>query len=140
MKKANSTTKAEKAKEAQKEAKKSQKSKLEIESHNFVKSKEKAKLSDRDYSIGIQTLESLKNMLRKVTKERLSSSDADVSHDLLNELQDQNNSDMIMRYLTDSKHHKLPITFKKKLDQGLMMISRMQTKSQQEDEELDKEF
>lgn len=69
-------------------------------------------------------------MLIEVTKRNLSTSDLTLGIELLNDLNDKQNSEILVKYLSDSKVIKLPDVFQRKLDHGLLMISRMKTQSQ----------
>lgn len=82
------------------------------------------------YNYGIQTLHNLKAMLLEVTKRNLSTSDLTLGIELLNDLNDKQNSEIFVKYLSDSKVINLPDDFQRKLDHGLLMISRMKTQSQ----------
>jgi hypothetical protein len=44
--------------------------------------------------------------------------------ELINDLNNEHNSEMLVKYLSDSKVIKLPEDFQRKLDYGLLMISR----------------
>lgn len=100
------------------------------EGHNFVKGTNDP---NSDYSYGVQTLESLKKSLIEVSKSRLVSGDKGLENEILSDIEEYQNNEMLLRYLVDSKNHKLPITFKKKLDKSLMMLSRLQSNSKQEE-------
>lgn len=95
-------------------------------SYNIKQSKVKFKKGNKEVSKRVETLATLKNMLDDLTTSRLTGSRLDKADVIANEFEDSNNTDAILRYLTDKKSSKLPIKRKKR---KVMAVQHQEVKS-----------
>jgi hypothetical protein len=69
-------------------------------------------------------------MLIEVGKERLGIIDSTENLEFLDNLEDPENPNNVLQYLFKSSNGKLPITFKKKINDSMLLISRLRTQTQ----------
>ena len=96
--------------------------------------KNKKQNVSKDYEKGMETIESLKHMISDMTNSRFTGHEANKSEDLIQNLDDESNVKMIHKYLSETKNAKLPITFKKKISDNIVLVSRVRTQSKDQSE------
>ena len=99
--------------------------------------KNKKQNVSKDYKKGIETIESLKHMLSDMTNSRLIGHDINKSEGPIMHLDDENNMKMMNKYLNKTKNTKQPITFKKKINDNLVLVSRARTRSKDQSKPCD---